>query len=509
MHQPFDKDANIKCYISSPGNSEGGVDTSLGGKTILRFLNPDNGKSVEETVANLIYMAFGVELKQYCHMSHEPSIIQSVVKAVAGMIIDIRAIFGGAPIYDSAKHLTKLGLQNLLRGLCINRNDAPGPFMRCFTWRSHNKNVLSQGMGVNMWALLTLASIAGTDWIHCKTRDRAANVLSVMVLNMAPAGATPGNLMPHRSFHGKSIEPLWIQLSSKDRCHHYLRPMHDQNFALTGNYSICAPEKGCMPEDYLHCSSVLSLSWFLQCEYHEIPPAHMGCQYSLMPDCHYHIYRHSDGSEGNIFATETGVHFQDTDFLVETLDVDEWEDELKERGFLVMPMVFRSGALVLLQDGLNFGCPVPDGTRKSMEEGGSTESCTFYNYDPYRFCYHLLVDENALMAVPVMYLIKNLVVPGQQLWIKPGSQAWENLREFFPDTDLAEEQAEQRAISARLNVPLIVNPVPGIIYLTVLEKPRGTLYAGDVTHRHVTASPWELTLLPPAEPALRIMELWN
>jgi hypothetical protein len=253
---------------------------------------------------------------------------------------------------------------------------------------------------------------------------------------------------------------------------------------------------------------VLALAKLLQCEYKDVPPRHFRFSYSLMPSCYYHIYRASDGREGNLIANEFGVHVTYSDAESETLDVDDWEEGLRDRDFLIMPAVFRSGALVRLQDLVNVGCPVPDGTRSSVQEQGGLEMDEYMNYNHVQFCYHLLVDENAIMAVPVLYLIENLVVPGQEIWIKSGSQAWEDLRDFFPDTDLPEEEAEKRMICARLNVPLILNPVPGIVYLTVLEKPRGSSYMGDVTHRHVTASPWELSLASPMNPKMKITELW-
>ena len=57
---------------------------------------------------------------------------------------------------------------------------------------------------------------------------------------------------------------------------------------------------------------------------------------------------------------------------------------------------------------------------------------------------------------------------------------WEDLRDA---DDMGEEQADQRMIRARLNVPLIKDPQPGIIYLTVLQKPRSSGFSLDVWAR--------------------------
>jgi len=513
VNRPFSVENNVKCYISSPGNADGGIQTDGSVKTILRFLSSEYGNmSAEYVVADLIYLVFGPELKQYCHISNEPSIIRNLIKTISLMEIDLRVIMDSSPIFDSNKHLRKLGLSRVLPGMCQPGHDRPDRFMRKFVWKSGNNSILSQGMGVNMWTLLTLASLVGNDSIHCKSRGRAAQSILSQILKMSPASTTPGNMVPIRSFHEKTNKPEFVCVPGYNRCDHFLRPINDQNFATHGVFSYCKHIKGHMPEDYLGVSGVLAISFFLQCDYKDVPPSQVKCHYNLIPERYHHIHKRSEDKNGNIYLHADGVHVTYDDDTCENWDCDEWEHKLREHGFLVMPTIWRSGALVLLPDGSGVGCPVPSGTRRAVEDqdGAAAVAALKYisNYDHINMGYHLLVEENTTTCVSVMYVLDNLVVPGKEVWIKGGSQAWEDLREFLPSSDLSQDEADKRMIKARLNVPLILSPVPGIIYLTVLERPSGSAFASDISHRHVTASPWELSATPPPDPSMRISELW-
>jgi len=511
-NRPFCLDGNVKCYISSPGNAEGGIENDRTVKRILRMFPSERGsRTIDIYVAHLIYMWYGDQLKKYCHISNEPSIMQHLIRHVSGMELDLRVIMDSSPVFDTAKHIKKLGLHRVISGLAAEGSDKPDRFMREFTWKSQNNAIMSEGMGVNMWQLLVLASLIGNDSIHCKSRSRVSQSVLRQILKMAPSAATPGNLVSVRSFHERSNEPEFVLVPDAGRCEHFLRPIYDDGFALNGVPSYCAPVNGKMPEDYLGVSGVLAMANFLQCHYAEVPPKSVCCHYNLVPYRYHHVCRGSD-VEGNIYLDDDGVRLAYDDGAVEQWDLVEWEDKLKDREMLVMPTIWRSGTLVVCRDGATVGSLVNFGTRKSIEEADGDDAASLRgfvsNYDHHKFCYHLLVAENSLSAVSVRYVLDNLVTPGTEVWIRGDTQPWEDLREFLPDADdMGEEQADQRMIRARLNVPLIKDPQPGIIYLTVLQKPRNSGFSHDSTYRHVTASPWEISPVPPAEPRMRITEL--
>jgi hypothetical protein len=513
-NRPLDTFSNIKCYISSPADQDGRVTCDSNMRTILRFFNSDGGKQcVEHAVAELIYSAFGGELKQYCHVSNEPCIIKNLVKSVAGMEVDLRILMDSSPIYCTRKHILKLGLQSVLGGLANSMVTEPDKFMKVFQWKTQGNTVASQGMGINMWSLLTLASLAGSDDIHCKTRDKAAQNILSLILKMAPAGATPCNTVCVRSFHKSTTEPQCVFVTGERRCHHFLRPIYDLNFALTGNFSLCAHVNDKMPEDYLHCSALLALSNFLSCEIWEIPPEQVTCRYSLMPDIHYCVYSHSNNVTGDLILLDDAVFFETETGQYESLDVNHWERELRQLGFIVLPCLFRSGALVRYKDddGVELlGCPVPDGCFEAMgRPSGNSDYVNVTNYDHENKCYHLRISPEEIVRIHAIPLFQNLVVPGTFLWIKGGSETFEKLKGNFPDSLNGVQNIDQCMIRVRLNVPNIVNPQPGVIYVTYLVKNRDAFAPKlSKSYDHGVAMPWELSLEGPKEPLLQITELY-
>ena len=141
----------------------------------------------------------------------------------------------------------------------------------------------------------------------------------------------------------------------------------------------------------------------------------------------------SEVVEGTLIIDKSDAHVQYED-RAETFTYEDWQKELKARGFLVMPTVTRTGALVTYEGGSKVGCLVPNGTRAAMVSEGANiaEGAFVSNFDHINVRYSALIDEGTLLHMPVVLTIESLVPPGTILWIKPDSQAWADMKDCFP-----------------------------------------------------------------------------
>lgn len=512
--RPYSPDNNVRCYISCPGTVDGGVGEGQDNKNILRFTSSQRGaRSTNQVLAELIFQVFGGELVRFCHFGTELSILERLLEKLQGMKVDLRPIMGGSPIYDTKKHLEKIGLQGELPGLCSRQQQKPDAFLKNAVWKTCGGSIGSEGGCVNMWALLTAASLIGCNHIHCKASSRFAQSVLALVLKSAPASATPGDVVPVRSFHEVSKEAESVVVSCCNRPENFLRPIEDGNFAVNGDFSCCKVVNGEMPEDFLGCGYVRELAKFLKCKYHEVPPQHVHGHYQLMPERNHAIYSKEKDAWGSLFIDCNGAHVCISNGEADTWEFDEWEDRLRREKFLVMPTVWRSGALVRLEefgDGA-VGCLVPDGTAKSLDENGDVveEGAFVSNFDHLQLCYWARHGSEAddLKALTVLDTFDRLVVPGSFLWIKAGTPAWLGLKDRFPECSLGEELESERVVRVRLNVPLVPRPELGKVHVTVLLKGPRASNSHDFNFDHLAVDPWELTLQPPGDPKMEIKEL--
>jgi hypothetical protein len=421
-----------------------------------------NQRPIEDSVGDLLLNVYGAELAQFCHFGKEPSIIHLLIKGLMSMEIDLRPLLGGAPIYDTKKHIKKLGLHLALPGLFSSTHTKPDKFMKGFIWKSASTAVMSEGIGVNMWAILLMASLMGSDEIHCKSSSRVASSILSLILGLAPSAATPGNIIPVRSFNEKSRHPDVVVVSSQNRCEHFIRPLEDDNLAINGNYTYCQVDGKFVPEDYLGCSYVMEMSKFLKCKYEHVPAKHVMGHYQLMQERFYPIYRNgADGlteADGNLIIDKHGVHVEYDVDRAETFTFIDWHAKLRNLGFLVMPCVWRSGAGVYVGEGddVQVGCLVPTGTKLAIEANFQNLEDYHYisNYDHIGRCYHALVQEDTLVSMPVLKTMDNLIPPGTVLWLKPGGPTWNTMTPQFPRSRISDGDADMREVQVRLNIPI-------------------------------------------------------
>jgi hypothetical protein len=208
------------------------------------------------------------------------------------------------------------------------------------------------------------------------------------------------------------------------------------------------------------------MSKFLKCKYYEVPPKNAHGNYQLLQKRYYHIYRHnaeegSRAAHGILLIDKDGVHME---WTVDGSDAVEqavfgffnWHEGLRELGFLVMPHVWRSGAAVSLDHGDIVGCLVAQGTRQEYVKNGIDPDTVQFisNYDHFNKSYHALVDDGVLASISVIQMLDTLLPPGTLVWVKHNTPTWESLKDFFPYTTMPDDEANERMVQARLNIPI-------------------------------------------------------
>lgn len=513
--RPFDYDSNVSCYISSPGTEEGGVNETTEVKNVLRYSPPERGTDKpSHVVGKKIFKSFGSYLTRYCHFGPESSIMDTTIEKVQGFVVDLRPVMNCSPIYDVKKHLEKLGLQAELPGLCRSAGGYPDNFLRLpVVWKSRSGGIGSEGAGVNMFSLLSAASLLGCNHIHCKSSSRFAQAVMRQFLKKAPFMV--GDSIPVRSFHDQTREPEVITVGEQKRPPHFMRPIRDDGFTSMGIFSVCPEKKGKMPEDYAHCGAVEEQCDFLGVtRYADMLPELVQGHYQLIPGLYYALYDKVNDSHGYIVVKPDKVVVRMNGNEVFNWDFFDWQDKLKKHKLLVLPMVWRSGALVLLDDGETFGCLVPKSPpggsqdQDDDDEDHDDDDCVPSNYNHRKTSYNVLVNlEEDLLLLSTLDVLDNLVSPGTFVWIKPGTDAWSKLSMLLPFTELDQEDANQRMIRGRLNIPTVCNPEHGKVYVTVLQRNAHCMRDAELDYRHVVVDPWELSPNEPERKDLQVIEL--
>lgn len=498
--RPFDPDSNVTCYITTPGTVDGGINEGSNFKHVLRYTQSERGADTpQHTIGRKLFKYFGAYLVRYCHFGIESSITERLVEKVQSMVVDLRPVLGCTSVYDAKKHLEKLGFHRELPGLCRHGGGGPDNFLKLpMLFKSHGGGVSSEGAGVNMFALLAAASLVGNDHVHCKAASRISqNVLKLMVKS-APVAVTPGNCVPVRSFNDQTCEAETVYCEPEGRPEHFLRPIRDDSFAHSGIFSVCpVDERGWLPEDLASCAAVYEQSKFLSCAYADVPPSKVAGHYQLVPGRYYALYSKAEDKLGTLLVDERGVNVVINDDTGVTWDFKDWHDELRKLGYLILPMIWRSGALVAVNDGANFACLAPD-----------PDSVSRFNFSPEKLCYTAYEEEGAeMISVHPVTVLDNLVRPGTVVWVKPSTKAWKDLSVDFPATELDEVEAAERMVQARLNLPTVPLPQAGKVHVTILQRHADAMRNSELDYRHVVLDPWELCPEPPARDDLKILEL--
>ena len=470
---PSDADArvclrsNVCEYLCSPGTDQGKPNDASTMALLLRVSMERNPTPVVSRVADQFRRGYGDQLCKFWHIYKERSVYMLLFEELKNIVVKLGGLLG-VPIYATQKHIARLGLLDLLPAFRHPGNhNLPGPFVREFQFKSGEGQPAAEGVGVNMWALLLMVSLAGSDEIHNKNSSRVSRALLELILRRAPRAATPGHRVWVRSVNTTADSVESVQVAYKEQPESFLRPLDDVKFAKHGVYTYCpATEDGQMPEDWLHCAQITRAAGLLACKWYEVPPLFLKSQYQVMTDRYYSVWRSGDmnfsAATGTLYVNRTGgilrYEAEEMGYIVR-LNVLSWQEELAQIGFILMPMVFRSGALVDLgHSPKRAGCLVPLGTERSLEALGIDVTGMYVsNFDHVKCGYHAQHREGELTFMDPMTTLNNLVPVGQVLWLKGESQTF---GEFIDEKLIPEAEDDQpddvRCLECRLSVPTIV-----------------------------------------------------
>ena len=253
---------------------------------------------------------WGRVLFETCHMGPEQCVYSNaIVDLMVHWLPDCRQLLG-EHIFDSRRHLRKLGLEMQLPGVqdWPPESERPPPFARSFTIfapgsqvrvgvllvvvRAGLTRVVGQEpaamcVGVHAFSLLLCVSLAGAPTLHPKISSNVARALLREILRHAPACATPGNSALVRSFNLHTTLAERVIVPKQARPLHYPRPVDDWNFANTGQFTFCRALGRFLPEDAMHCGGLFHMAELYGCDLLELPGKEIQVR-PAVPTCETH-----------------------------------------------------------------------------------------------------------------------------------------------------------------------------------------------------------------------------
>jgi hypothetical protein len=213
-----------------------------------------------------------------------------------------------------------------------------------------------------------------------------------------------------------------------------------------------------------------------------------------MPDTYYsyHIPKFSDTpheSEGDygtiiIITSAATVELSRYDKNKEakepqTLELDEWDEYLRNHHMVVTPLITRGGACVRLE----------------LEEGRKTLGCLIQypefqsQFNPDTCSYQaLMTPEMDVAQIFFTDLLRHCMVPiGEIMYLN---------MEILPEAGFRAQGADGKKLHTRLAPPNVRDPEEGKIYVTALYQPLNRRGSTEVSASAITfaVNPWDVQL---------------
>jgi hypothetical protein len=302
---------------------------------------------VHYAIGGRIRELFGRMLTETCHMGPEASVYSNAMwDLLFQWSPDFRQLLSGR-IFDSARHLKKLGLDVPGVQDWPAAADRPPAFARSFQF-IHNQEPRALGVGVHAFALLMCVAFTGGATLHPKVSSDFARNLLREILHHAPPAATPGNNLLVRSFNLHTTVPERVIVPKTGRPAHFPRPLDDLHFITTGTFTYARAVGRFLPEDALHCGSLFQYAALFSCDLMELPAGQVQASYELMANTFYAVWRAADRARGTlIVATASStvrvrLVLEDGEEEVHSSwDYEEWPQRLREQDLLLVPMIWR------------------------------------------------------------------------------------------------------------------------------------------------------------------------
>jgi len=250
---------------------------------------------VHHAVGKRIKDLWGRVLFETAHMGPEQCVYSNaIMDLMVHWMPDCRQLLG-EHIFESKRHLRKLGLEMQLPGVVDwpAECERPPPFARSFMIIPPGGQVLfllldplgrlllilrclrqepaAMCVGVHAFSLLLCVALAGAPTLHPKISSNVARTLLREILGHAPQCATPGNQLLVRSFNLHTSVTERIMVPKQGRPLHFPRPVDDWNFANTGQFTFCRAIGRFLPEDAMHCGALFHMADLYGCDILELP----------------------------------------------------------------------------------------------------------------------------------------------------------------------------------------------------------------------------------------------
>ena len=238
---------------------------------------------------------WGRPLFETCHMGPEQNVYaNAILDLMVQWLPDCRQMLS-AHIFDSKRHLRKLGLEGHLPGITDWPADSERPpqFARSFLLYHPNNQVVRVGLfgpagrvltgfrggqeptamcvGVHAFALLMCVSLAGGPTLHPKISSNVARSILREIMQHSPPCATPGNTCLVRSFNLHTTLAERVVVPRQGRPFHFPRPVDDWNFASAGRFTFTRAIGRFVPEDAMHCGALFRYADLYCCDILELP----------------------------------------------------------------------------------------------------------------------------------------------------------------------------------------------------------------------------------------------
>lgn len=480
----FCNDENDKrtCYITSDGDAFG---NPLNDKICM--LRVKTSRVQHNNVAHAIGVRvkdlYGSELNETCHMGPETSIYgNAMMSLLQDWSPDFRQLYGNT-LYSSFKHFHLLQLQHLFPDIIDWVEDEVPAFAKVFPIKDHTQEVISYALGLNMWGLLLMVSMGATT-LHPHVVSDISRTLIKDILEKTPVSATPGNTCLVRSFQIHTTSPQRIIVSNNNRPKHFPRPLGDLSFATTGVFTYAKNVDKYMPEDVMHCGFLFSLAKTLCCNIMELPGRVVTTDYEIIANTPYAVWNCLGKRTGSLKVDpsirQVKLFVTDNDQIYQW-NYDEWAQKLRELDFILLPMIFRSGACVKLEDN-TLGLIVP----------WEQDSCN-YSMDAGQYQYITDVSK-VTTAVDTLKTLDMLMAVGTELFLDLATDSGSLLSDKVPRT-----QTNLQYVVVRLNTPSVLHPAVDKVYVTYLQKPtKANANAGTFSSMTIAVDVWELLTVLPA-----------
>jgi len=228
----------------------------------------------------------------------------------------------------------------------------------------------------------------------------------------------------------------------------------------------------------MHCGFLFSLAKTLHCSILDIPGRVVPSDYEIVSMTHYSVWNCIDKLYGTLIVDHqvrlVSVFVHTTNSILQWT-YDEWANKLKEKDFIMLPMIFRSGACIVQPDGvLGLIVPWPDTQRNYNEDGGK---------------YHYITNmDGTLHEMQTLALLQHLLPVGTELYLDVHSISGILLRSKIP-----RNQEHLRYIVVRLNTPSVMHPDVNKVYVTYLQRPsKANASVSTFSSTTITVDVWEL-----------------